>query len=318
MKFDSQTSAPPRPVNRGFTLIELLVVIAIIAILAAMLLPALARAKEQGLAASCLSNTHQIGLGMIMYADDNKQIFPEPGNPADPAWWTPGPFYNNLGLMCGSEWLLADHKTPNTPAPMIQPYVKNSLVWVCPKRKRGLTYVTTNGIYDPSITGFLSYGFNEIGCFCLASLTNNGLPGYMTVPTPPFKYTLALRPSQLIAVSEVSGSNDPLDCDGNGNSGNVTGDAAWLDGWWAENSAPTPGLPTVQDDRLQTAYGKHINRVNVLYVDGHSAISLASQIPWGNFWGVYAPTPALPWGEKWNGFISKPAWDSVVWSTVQE
>lgn len=115
-----------RPV-RGFTLIELLIVIAIIAILAAILFPVFARAREKARQISCLSNQKQLGLGLIMYAGDCDEVFP--------------PRYYGVGNNVFHHW----------DTHYVQPYLKNTRILNCPstrQRSYGLndTYLTTKSL----------------------------------------------------------------------------------------------------------------------------------------------------------------------------
>jgi prepilin-type N-terminal cleavage/methylation domain-containing protein len=103
------TATPP--VRRGFTLIELLVVIAIIAILAAILFPVFAHAREKARQTSCLSNLRQLGTAMTMYAEDSDGLFA-------PAVARPSRQMKNYYEM---SWMA-----------LIQPYVKSKGVYVCP------------------------------------------------------------------------------------------------------------------------------------------------------------------------------------------
>jgi prepilin-type N-terminal cleavage/methylation domain-containing protein/prepilin-type processing-associated H-X9-DG protein len=126
----------------GFTLIELLVVIAIIAILAAMLLPALARAKAKAYAVGCMNNSKELMLAWHMYADDNNELLPPNDYPYLTAFATASPTGTGAGSQYSMKnWVVGtmangfDVGRPTEltdPHSLLSPYIPNAAIYHCP------------------------------------------------------------------------------------------------------------------------------------------------------------------------------------------
>jgi prepilin-type N-terminal cleavage/methylation domain-containing protein/prepilin-type processing-associated H-X9-DG protein len=155
---------------RGFTLIELLVVIAIIAILAAILFPVFARAREQARKASCQSNLKQIGLAITMYTQDYDETYP----------------LSNMGYGTSSYWYN-----------ILQPYVKNLQVFVCPSAGK----IQNSGGYGWNICGT-----HYVGNASAGTNPGNGFgwyPDHWETPTLSYlKLSSIQEPSSTIIVGD--------------------------------------------------------------------------------------------------------------------
>jgi prepilin-type N-terminal cleavage/methylation domain-containing protein len=146
------------PKSIGFTLIELLVVIAIIAILVAMLLPALGKAKGRAQMIKCLSNLRQIGIGTKLYADENRDTYPLGDSfQADPKATTLIVYGNTLGGHDPIPAFLPEY--PMASNRCLNPYVKGFETWHCPA-DRGLKGVDVDSSPSDYVSVGDSYRFN--------------------------------------------------------------------------------------------------------------------------------------------------------------
>jgi len=227
----------------GFTLIELLVVIAIIAILAAILFPVFAKAREKARQTSCLSNEKQLGLGLIQYSQDYDEMLAK-------AW------YGNAGY------------NPSDPNPatakfkwmdVIYPYVKSTKVYTCPDFNddlhQGMTgdFINFDKLSGPDDTHYGSYAINA--AYWDGALNDNGVssPGASPQGTTSLKLSTLEHPSTTAWVADGEGSYQfdwPL-----GNPPVVTngGIRSWGPSFRGDNTA-----------------ARHTDYVNIIWCDGHA------------------------------------------------
>ncbi|HEU6449185.1 MAG TPA: DUF1559 domain-containing protein [Verrucomicrobiae bacterium] len=232
--------------KRGFTLIELLVVIAIIAILAAMLLPALAAAKQKAYRAVCLSNLRQLGLALNMYLDDSSQIFPDfsipgsaPGAPAgysqDKIKWTDLAAFSAAGSG-NSAWFNA--LPPYVSQKPLSQYASNPVNFVDGKNIFNCASAEFRPAeVDPMTRVAFCYGINFKG-------TNGATP-----TGPPFKATVVRHPSAFVFFSDVRA-----------NSGETP--------FYGSNPLNDLGAPRGSLNHLSS---RHSAGANLTFLDGHSA-----------------------------------------------
>ncbi len=187
--------------RKGFTLIELLVVIAIIAILAAILFPVFARAREKARQTSCLSNMKQVGLATMMYVQDYDERFMRCWN---------GPVVPGVR---GETCLGWQH--------VIYPYQKNSQLVICP------SYDRNSWEFDPVPT---SLGYPWAYRYPTYAANNQ-----IVAPYPPLKLSGVAKPADTVWATEVYGDNITYLPSQNGasnyrNSHNEGTNIAWCDG----------------------------------------------------------------------------------------
>jgi len=237
----------------AFTLIELLVVIAIIAILAAMLLPALSSAKQKAYRISCLNNLRQLGVFMQLYSDSNNDTFPgtraytwfTPQNGStDPLdnWWGQYIFPNNGNITNNNATTMF-----RCPAILSTEYLPNGTPW--------------SWAFNSDRVG---YGFNTyfLGAFPQPGTIDNVLAGGFTyAPNTWFKRTGVIHPADTLLV-----------CDSNPKTDGTDSSSAW----WAKACENVAGSSSQQFEGVYMS--RHKGTGIVVFADSHAEARKDAQI----------------------------------------
>ncbi len=253
--------------SRAFTLIELLVVIAIIAILAAILFPVFAQAREKARAISCMSNARQIGLGILQYVQD----YDETMVPVNAGGW-----FGSPRLAWG--YSIKPYVTSQT-------YGGNS-IFHCPDNEADFYTNWSKPVNSGPdwTTKFLNYGMNvdylQPDPGCNPSLTLPSDPKNPNYPNTPFGQPVGLgriqAPAQTVMLAETkpevilsSGAfypSDQVDAPAGGTTGVVS--ACSLDGWGQNDGfeLPDTGVPNTGTNTFDP---RHNGGGNVVFCDGH-------------------------------------------------
>jgi prepilin-type N-terminal cleavage/methylation domain-containing protein len=261
----------------GFTLIELLVVIAIIAILAAILFPVFAQAREQARKATCVSNTKQLGLGTMMYVQDYDEMYPCNSWDGAPMGTT-----DNDIRQDGNRFTLWPWR--------IMPYLKNKQIFVCTSDpgsgKNGWTGYSTDPTDCWGIPTPISYGHNQ-HLFGYGGTDRPGPCGDFPAPD----WAVFYQPMSLASVPSPA-STYMLSDYGRG----------YMESWWINNlrasnytrvynaSAPGGGASVDATDatwnarRLLPNASRHQLGAVITYADGHSKWRSGHAITSGEDW----------------------------------
>jgi len=225
----------PRNSSReGFTLIELLVVIAIIAILAAILFPVFARARENARRASCMSNLKQIGLGILQYTQDYDEKMPR-------SW---------SGLDSDASKPVGDVSDRYKWMDAIYPYVKSEQIFNCPSDNFGTDLLGThkNTMYSfRNGYHYGSYSMNHVYSDYGAAWSVSGV-------------SLAAVEAPATTVWVADGSPLP---DSNNSQTSRAFEFSWA------NIGVQPDIRDVPPKHLDKITERHLDTTNVLYCDGH-------------------------------------------------